>query len=141
MTRTWLNLLDAGGVDQLFGLLYALCFSDYSIESGGTAMYLAFREVFLAVHSREQIAVNLAAAQSAGDGPDRLVGLTCPILLMVGDTDFLWSASSTAEAARLLGTPHVAVVDRAGHLPYMESTAEFEAGVGRFIDACETARG
>lgn len=140
MTKMWLYLLEVGGVDQLFSLLYALCFSDYSIQSGGTAMYLAFREVFLAVHSKEQIAVNLAAAQSVSDEPDKLARLTCPTQLMVGDTDFLWSASSTEEAARLLRTPHVVVLPRAGHLPYMESTAEFEREVQRFIDACELAR-
>lgn len=140
MTKMWLYLLEIGGVDQLFSLLYPLCFSDYSIQAGGTAMYLAFREVFLAVHSKEQIAVNLAAAQSVSDEPEKLAGLACPSMLMVGDTDFLWSTSSTEEAGRLLRTPHVVVLARAGHLPYMESTAEFEQQTQRFIEACELAR-
>lgn len=137
MTKLWLYLLDVGGVDQLFSLLYPLCFSDYSIQSGGTPMYLAFREVFLAVHSKDQIAVNLAAAQSVDDEPGKLSQLTCPTQLMVGDTDFLWSPSTIEEAARLLRTEHVVSLPRAGHLPYMESTAEFEAAARAFIDACE----
>jgi 3-oxoadipate enol-lactonase len=137
MTKTWLFQLERGGVEALFAHLYALCFSDYSIQSGGTAMYLAFREVFLAVHSQEQIAVNLAAAQSVDDEPEKLSQLQCRSLLMIGDTDFLWSTSSMAEAARLLRTPHVVTLPRAGHLPYLEFTAEFERETQRFIDTCE----
>ena len=137
MTKAWLQVLESGGVDQLFSLLYPLCFSSYSIQAGGTPMYLAFREVFLALHSKDQIAVNLAAAQSVDDEPEKLANLPCPVLLMVGDGDFIWSPTAIEDAAKLLRTPYVVSIPRAGHLPYMEATAEFEREVERFIETCE----
>ncbi len=137
MTKAWLHVLEWGGVDGLFSLLYPLCFSNYSIQAGGTPMYLAFREVFLALHSKEQIAVNLAAAQSVDDEPEKLANLPCPVQLLVGDSDFIWSPSSIEEAARLMQTPHVVALPRAGHLPYMEQTEEFEREGVRFMDGGE----
>lgn len=140
LTRTWIYLLETGGMEVLYNHLYALCFSDFSQESGGGPMYLGFREVFLAVHSPEQVLANLAAAQSVRDEPEKLAQLSCPTLLMVGDTDFLWSNSSLTEMQRIVKGLRLAVIPRAGHLPYAENTSEFEREALRFIEDCEQQR-
>jgi len=140
LTRTWIYLLETGGMEVLYNHLYALCFSDFSQESGGSPMYLGFREVFLAVHSPEQVLANLAAAQSVRDEPEKLTQLSCPTLLMVGDTDFLWSTSSLTEMQRIVRGLRVAVIPRAGHLPYAENTSDFEREALRFIEDCEQQR-
>lgn len=141
MTDAWLNSLRWGGLEGMWDLLYPLVLSDWTIKEGGKPMYLALRDAFCALHSPEQIRVNLAAAQSTTDDPDKLRRIDAPTLLMIGDGDWLWSESNREEALRLLPNGSLQMVPRAGHLPYFEANQVFQAGVAQFIDACEAETG
>ncbi len=137
MTDSWLASLRWGGLEGLWDQLYGLVFSDSTIQQGGEAMYLALREAFCAQHTPEQIEVNLAAAQSTSDDPDKLRRITAPTLLMLGDSDWMWGESNREEALRLMPHSSLQMIPRAGHLPYFEANQAFQQGIMEFVDKCE----
>jgi len=126
--------LAAGGPRGLFDHIYPLVYSDRTIESGGSATYLALRERFLALNSPSQLETNLKASLTTNDDARVLSGIACPTLLAAGESDFLASHASMEATARLLPRGRAAIIPMAGHVPYFEATAAFEALVGAFID-------
>lgn len=137
LTRSWLASLEHGGPAALFNHFYPLVFSDHTIEDGGSATYLALRERFLALNSKEQLRQNLTASLSTGDDAASLKLVECPVLLAAGESDFLSSHSSLEATARLFGRARAAVIPFAGHVPYFEATDSFEELVQGFIDEAE----
>jgi pimeloyl-ACP methyl ester carboxylesterase len=61
----------------------------------------------------------------------------CPTLLLTGDGDFEWSASSLETAAGLFSRGRAETIPATGHLPFFEDTPAFEASVQRFVSDCE----
>jgi len=133
LTKSWLHSLAAGGPRGLFDHIYPLVYSDRTIESGGSATYLALRERFLALNSPSQLETNLKASLTTNDDARVLSGIACPTLLAAGESDFLASPASMEATARLLPRGRAAIIPMAGHVPYFEATAAFEALVGAFI--------
>jgi 3-oxoadipate enol-lactonase len=118
LTRSWLASLEAGGPAALFNHFYPLVFSDHTIEDGGSATYLALRERFLALNSKQQLRQNLTASLSTSDDAATLGAIACPTLLAAGEGDFLSSRSSLEALAGLFGQARVATVPFAAHVPY-----------------------
>lgn len=138
IVRSWLAVLEAGGPEALFDLIYPIVFGDRTIAEGGSAAFLALRERFLAMNSHAQLRENLSASLTASDDPALLRELACPLLLMVGDDDFTASPTAMEEICRLAGRGRVDVIEGCGHLPYYEATPRFERSVGEFVAAVES---
>lgn len=66
---------------------------------------------------------------------DRLGQITVPTLVMAGRDDFIFPPECQRELAA--GIPHarLQIIDRAGHNPHAEQTAEVMAAVKRFLSA------
>jgi 3-oxoadipate enol-lactonase len=133
LIKDWRARLAAGGPIALFNYLYPLVFSDRAIGEGGRATYLALRERFLALNSQEQIDACLAgAAEAESDGDNGH-----QTLLMIGDGDAFWSASTLAAACAAQPSAEGVVIPDAGHLPFAEQTDGFETAVLDFVAANE----
>lgn len=141
LTRSWLNSLEAGGPAGLFNHFYPLVFGDHTIETGGSAAYLALRERFLALNSKEQLRQNLSASLTTRDDAATLKEIVSPTLLATGDGDFLSSRTSLEASAELLGDASVEVIPFVGHVPYFEATDSFETLVQGFVDRVESGGG
>lgn len=139
-TRGWLATVRRDGTAGFFESLFPLVLSDYTQEQGGVSMFMGLRDAFMAVHSPQQIEWNLEAELTTDDDPDKLRRLECPTHLVVGDSDFLWSPSSLDAARELLRQPSAHVIPRAGHLPYLEASDEFQREVAAFVERCERAK-
>lgn len=137
LTRSWLNSLDSGGTAGLFAHIFPLVYSDRTIETGGTPAYLALRERFLAVNSKAQLSQFLKASLTTDDDPQKLRRITCPVLLMAGEADFLSSPMSLAASCDLMPDARLEIIDFAGHVPYFEATGRFEQLVQGFVEEIE----
>lgn len=138
IVRSWLAVLEAGGPEALFDLIYPIVFGDRTIAEGGSPAFLALRERFLAINSHAQLRENLSTSLSASDDPELLRRISCPVLLMVGDDDFTASQAAMEGIRELVGQGRVDVLEGCGHLPYYESTARFERSVAQFVAAVES---
>ena len=133
LTKSWLHSLAARGPRGLFDHIYPLVYSDRTIESGGSATYLALRERFLALNSAAQLEINLRASLTTNDDPRVLSGIGCPTLLAAGESDFLANAASIEATARLIPQGRSTIIPLAGHVPYFEATRAFETLVDDFV--------
>src|SRR5690606_38236467 len=137
LTKSWLQSLKASGTTGLFQHIFPLIYSDRTIETGGTPAFLALRERFNALNSEAQLTQFLAASLTTDDDPGKLRALTCPVLLMAGEADFLSCESSLMPACKLIPSASMRIIELAGHVPYFEATEQFERHVGAFIDDIE----
>jgi pimeloyl-ACP methyl ester carboxylesterase len=137
VATAWLQTLAAYGTEELWQHLYAEAYSGSSQEQLGTAGYLAVRQMFTQLHDKEQLAESIKLAFTVADGPEPLQQLTCPVLLQLGDADFMWGRSQAEDALALLPRGQLDIIPRAGHVATMEQPEEFAASVQRFIDAVE----
>ena len=137
MTRSWLNSLENGGPAGLFDHIYPLVYCDRTIENGGTPAYLALRERFLALASQEQMRINLQASLTTEDDPAKLRRISCPVLILAGDRDFLSTPASLETLGGLFLNASIKLLDFAGHVPYFEATSAFETAVQEFITEVE----
>jgi pimeloyl-ACP methyl ester carboxylesterase len=78
----------------------------------------------------------IAGAIDAHNVLDRLAALreAFPIRLVWGSEDRAVPPAIGEEAARRLGLPLPAVIEEAGHLPYLEQPAQFRAVLRRFLE-------
>jgi 3-oxoadipate enol-lactonase len=141
VTRSWINTLEAGGTKALWDHLYSMVFGEKTMQALGTPGYLGLREAFVSLHSVDSTLANLHSSLQASDDPDLLSQVGCPIRLVIGEDDFLWNTTSIGQAERLIRSGSTTVLPHTGHLPYMESTAGFEAAVQSFIDLVEPSPG
>lgn len=137
MLKAWLAALEAGGPQALFDATYPFVLGDSTIARGGSAMYLAIRERFLAVNSKAHLRANIEGALQADDDRDKLRRLTCPVLLFTGDSDFNVSRSAMEDQAALIPDARVEMIDRCGHSPYVEAPEAFESIVQKFVAEVE----
>ena len=132
--RDWMRRLKHGGARSVFEYLYPLVFTSAEIERGGMVSYLGMREHFLALNSEAQIRACLTAAlQSSGD-PTLLRQISAPTLLVVGDADYLCSASALEDVCALVPGAQGRIIARSGHMPMIEATEVFEQLVLEFLD-------
>lgn len=66
----------------------------------------------------------------------RLASLTCPTLFVVGDQDPLVTPEIVRDVARFVAGSSVVEIEGAGHSPYFERPAMFNALVANFLRAC-----
>lgn len=132
--RDWMRRLDQNGARSVFEYLYPLVFTAAEIERGGAVSYLGMREHFLALNSEAQVRACLTAALQASGDPALLRGIDAPTLFVLGDADYLWSASALADACALVPGSRGAIIPRSGHMPMIEATEAFEQVVQDFLD-------
>ncbi|MHB2000598.1 MAG: alpha/beta fold hydrolase [Solirubrobacteraceae bacterium] len=140
LMKDWRERLSGGGPATLFNYLYPTVFSDRAIGEGGRATYLGLRERFLALNSEEQIEACLKGAAAAEQAADGTAELSQPTLLMIGDGDAFWSASTLAAACEAQPEADGVIIPDAGHLPFVEQTSAFEDSVVDFVAANERSR-
>jgi proline iminopeptidase len=66
---------------------------------------------------------------------DRLGEIAVPTLVMAGRDDFVFPPECQRELAAGIPNAHLQIIDRAGHLPYAEQTAEVMAAIRHFLSA------
>ncbi|WP_454561925.1 alpha/beta fold hydrolase [Mycobacterium haemophilum] len=137
IVKNWLEALRAHGMVGMFNQMYPLVFGDLMIENMGTAGYLGLRESLLMLHTQDQIEASFSLSLECDTDPELLRGLQVPVLLMTGDDDFGWSRSAVEAMHDLVPDLTTVEIARAGHLPFLEATAEFEDGVAQFVTAIE----
>jgi pimeloyl-ACP methyl ester carboxylesterase len=136
--RSWFAALEAGGPEGLFNAMYPLVFSDRQIALGGPATYVALRDRFLTVNSHVQLRANLEGAlNQADDDPEKLKKLQCPVLIFTGDDDFNGSRTSLEDQVALIPNARMEIIDRCGHVPYVEDVDAFESITQKFIEEIE----
>jgi pimeloyl-ACP methyl ester carboxylesterase len=140
LLKDWRKRLEQGGPRLLFDYLYPLVFSDRGIEAGGRPAYLALRERFLAVNSHEQIEACLAGAGAMIQDPTVHGLVNQPVLILIGDGDYLWSESTIDGTGVMLPRREGVVLAEAGHLPFLEQTALFESAIATFVTKHESNR-
>ncbi|GAB2859914.1 hypothetical protein GCM10022221_69360 [Actinocorallia aurea] len=140
ITRSWANSMEHGGTAALWDHLYSMVFGEPMMRALGTAGYLGLREAFTALHAADLVAPNLRSSLDASDDPALLGELTCPVLVIAGEEDPLWSPGALAETEQLIKDVRTIWLSGIGHLPYMEAPEVFERDVQEFIDSVE-ARG
>lgn len=134
--RSWRHALETGGIQTLFAQLYPLMLSDRAIQCYGVVGFLALREAFIGLHaSPERLGRSLAVFQEIEDRPDRLQSVSCPVLLISGDADFLTGPTALAMTASLIPGSEQLVLPGAGHMPYLEMPDRFQQLLMAFIDA------
>lgn len=137
IVKAWLAALEAGGPKGLFDAFYPFVFGDLTIARGGSATYLALRDRFLAVNSHAQLLANFEGALHADEDPEKLRQLKCPVLLFTGDNDFNVCRSGLEDQAALIPDARVEIIDRCGHVPYLEVPSAFEEVIRGFIEELE----
>lgn len=139
VTRTWINALENSGTDAMWDELYAHVFAEPFMEAAGAPLYLGLRELFTSLFAVEPLRTNLESSLQASGDPELLRGLRCPTLLVVGESDFVWTPSGVRHAESLAPAMRSVVIPGAGHLPYLEDPALFEQIVQDFVDECQPA--
>lgn len=66
---------------------------------------------------------------------DRLGEITVPTLVMAGSDDFIFPPECQRELAAGIPEARLQIIDRAGHIPYSEQTAEVMAAIRHFLSA------
>jgi len=140
ITEAWLQTLAASGTDGLWRHMYGEAYCGQTQEVMGVAGYLDLRQMFSTVHREDQLREFIELSLPVPDGPEPLHRLTCPVLLQVGDGDFLWSASQAEDTLGLLQRGKLDVIPRSGHVATMENPHEFEASVQRFLGEVEAGK-
>lgn len=140
ITKAWLQTLDAYGTDGLWQHMYGEAYCGQTQEVMGVAGYLGLRQMFSTVHRKDQLREFIELSLPLEDGPDPLRRLACPVLLQVGDGDFMWSPSQAEDTLALLQRGKLDTIPRAGHVATMENPLEFEASVQRFVDEVEAGK-
>lgn len=140
ITKAWLQTLDAYGTDGLWQHMYGEAYCGQTQEVMGVAGYLGLRQMFSTVHRKEQLREFIELSLPVEDGPDPLRRLDRPVLIQVGDGDFMWSPSQAEDTLALLRRGKLDTIPRAGHVATMENPQEFEASVQRFVDEVEAGK-
>lgn len=138
VSSSWLAIVEQGGAGALFDHTYPLIFSDRMVNTGGRTRYRVARQFFLARFPTESLRANLRAALEPDDSPERLATITCPILLVLGDGDFLWSGSMAEQACAMFADCRSLTLPGTGHLPYLDDPDGFGSAVSRFVAECRT---
>jgi hypothetical protein len=77
--------------------------------------------------------LNLRASLTTDDDPAKLKRISCPVLILAGDRDFLSSSASLEAIGGLLPRARTQLLGFAGHVPYFEATSAFESAARDFI--------
>lgn len=133
LTKSWINSLRQGGIDAIFAHIFPLIYSDRTIETGGTAAFLALKERFSAINSAEQIEKFLLCSLTTEDDPVKLKEIKCPTLIFTGEADFINCSSSLKTSAELIERSELHELPLCGHVPYFENNEIFEDLILRFI--------
>lgn len=138
VTRAWLQTLDTHGTEGLWLHLYGQAYCGESLEGLGAAGFGALRQIFAATHSAESLREFMEVSLTVEDGPARLSELACPVLLQIGDGDFMWSQSQAQDALGLFKRGKLDIIERAGHVALMERPEAFLQSVGTFVATVES---
>jgi 3-oxoadipate enol-lactonase len=133
--RSLLASLEAGGPEAVFDHYYPLLHSARAIENNRTAGYLALKIRFVENNPRQQLFQHLHSTLEIEDRSDLLKQLDPPTLLLCGEDDFLTNRDALETLCRLMPRARYELIEMAGHHPYVDATAEFEARVLAFLRA------
>lgn len=81
----------------------------------------------------EGIARALIGMAQRNDSTDLLAKITCPTLIVVGNQDKLTPPSDAEKMNLAIASSRLKIINNAGHLPNLESTAVFNQTVGDFL--------
>lgn len=74
------------------------------------------------------------AADLAHDTLDRLADMSCPTLVIHGDEDLITLPAYNRRVANAIPDADLSVVERAGHLAFLEQPDGVNAGIAAFLD-------
>ena len=135
--RAWLLTLESHGMAALYAHLYPEVFGAEMIEELGTPGFLGLRESFLALSTPEDLANGLKLALSGETSAELLGRIQAPTLVIIGDDDILLSPSGARDLAGKFPNGRYEIMPRAGHLPFLDDAAGFQALVTKFVNEVE----
>lgn len=86
------------------------------------------------VAQSEGIAQALIGMAYRADSTDLLSQIACPTLIVVGEEDQLTPPSDAESMHRAIPSSQLQIINQAGHLPNLETTAAFNQIVGQFLN-------
>ncbi|MET7641817.1 alpha/beta hydrolase [Streptomyces sp. NPDC005438] len=137
LNRAWLVTLENHGIPALYSHMYPEVISGEMNEEGGTPGFLGLREAFTAMNNPEDLAGGLRLVQQGDTSPELLSRIEAPSLIVLGDDDILLSPSRGHELAALFPKGRCEIMPNAGHVPFLDDPAGFQAIVRKFVDECE----
>ncbi|MFI6763439.1 alpha/beta fold hydrolase, partial [Micromonospora sp. NPDC050417] len=130
--------LEHHGMAALYAHLYPEVFGADMIEELGTPGFLGLRESFLALSTKEDLANGLKLALTGETSPELLARIQAPTLIVIGDDDILLSLTGAEELAERFPNGRYEIMPRAGHLPFLDDSAGFQAMVAKFVNEVES---
>jgi pimeloyl-ACP methyl ester carboxylesterase len=136
--RAWLRTLETQGLEGMYELVYPLVFSAEMNEEIGVPGFLGFRESFTALATVDEMTNGLEHASKDQHKPEMVAGIQAPTLIVTGDDDFLLSPTGARELAEQFPNGSYEVIPKAGHIPFIDDAAGFQASVHKFISEVES---
>lgn len=135
--RAWLRTLESHGLGALYEQIYPQVFSAKMNEVLGTPGYLGFRESFTALATVEEMTNGLNRGMQDKSSPDMLAEVSAPVLVVLGDDDFLLGPAAAREMAALFPDGRCEILPDAGHVPFIDDPDSFQTAVRKFVDEVE----
>ncbi|MER6720356.1 alpha/beta fold hydrolase [Streptomyces halstedii] len=138
LQRAWLRTLNSYGMPELYSHMYPEVISTDMNEETGTPGFLGLRESFLAMSTAEELNNGLTLAQQGDPSPELLTRVQPPTLIALGDDDILLGPTAGQELAALFPKGRLALMPKAGHVPFLDDPEGFQEIVRKFVDEVES---
>ncbi|GAB3837229.1 alpha/beta hydrolase [Micromonospora andamanensis] len=138
LQRAWLRTIESHGIVGFYEHLYPELFSAEMNEALGTPGFLGLREAFTAVTTLEDLVNGLNRSLVDDHKPEQAAGVQAPTLIVVGDDDLLLSPTGARELAEQFPNGSYEIMPRAGHQPFLDDAAGFQAIVRKFVDEVQS---
>lgn len=138
LNRSWLLTLKSHGMAALYNQMYPEVISGDMNEESGTPGFLGLRESFLAMSTPEELTNGLTLVQQGDTSPELLARVEAPTVIVLGDDDILLSPTRGRELAALFPNGRLELMPNAGHVPFLDDPAGFQAIVAKFIEEADS---
>jgi 3-oxoadipate enol-lactonase len=141
LVSSWRDAYVAGGFGGLFDVLWWLVHSEATIARAGRMGRKIMRSRFVEMNegTDPMPLFALSDTHQVEFDPD-WAAITAPALLLTGEDDCVATAATLRETQALLPASETVLLERAGHVAYLEATEAFQAEVRRFVDRVEAGR-
>ncbi|GGW42051.1 alpha/beta hydrolase [Streptomyces lucensis JCM 4490] len=137
LNRSWLLTLKSHGMAALYAQMYPEVISGEMNEESGTPGFLGLRESFMAMSTPEELTNGLTLVQSGDTSSELLSRVQQPTVIVLGDDDILLSPTRGHEVAALFPNGRCEIMPNAGHVPFLDDPAGFQAIVRKFVEEAE----
>ena len=132
LVKSWLNTLEHSGVSGVFDHIYPLVYTSRLIEHNGAISYMVFKSSFKKNIDKDQLKENITCSLQLDDSPQKLMKLSKPYRIVVGESDFFTSISDAEALVGLSKESSLSVLKNSGHIPFFEANEDFQSAILEF---------